>query len=162
MIKPLKEDFDKYCIDQGRKPFSVRWFVQCIQQLIDIKILVIHRRYRGHGYKVQAYHPWQINPPNPEDPNLIKNFKRKNKNSDNSSKTSSNAKKNSKKQGSNDDFSSPSYRENRETKQTVVVPPENFENLENKEVESQETNNDVKSLVLFHDNFYKVLLFAFY
>ena len=55
-----KEDFDRYCLKVGRDPFCVKWFVNCISKLISTGLLLVERRYRGYGYQVRVYHPWQI------------------------------------------------------------------------------------------------------
>jgi len=120
-----KNDFDRYCLDRGRKAFSIQWFVKCIKELVNTGLLVIQRQYRGYGYKVKAYHPWQINPPNPGDPahagaeqasasSSNKNCENSNKTCENSNENFSNSNKNFKKEASNND---PAVHINREVRE---------------------------------------------
>ena len=55
-----KADFDEYCRDKRDKPFSLRWFVTCFKMLLKTRLVRLIRQYRGYGYKLIAYHPWQL------------------------------------------------------------------------------------------------------
>ena len=103
-----KVDFDDYCNLMGRKPFSIQWFVSCFKKLIDTRLVRVVRQYRGYGFKVQVYHPWQV------DEWIVDSDRSSNKNCDYSNKTFSNSNENFKKSTSNPDSSVPLYRENKE------------------------------------------------
>lgn len=95
-----KEDFDIYCQTMGRKPYSLQWFTNCLKKLFDTNLVKLIRRFRGYGYKIQAFHPWQL-----EDPILSDR---------NSNKTFKNSNKTFKKTTSNPDSVVPSYRDIKE------------------------------------------------
>ena len=102
-----KADFDKHCLSKGRQPFSIQWFTKSIQQLIDARVIQIVRKYRGYGYKLIAYHPWQLD-------EWLLQTQNSNKSFSNSNKSFSNSNKNFKKSTSDTDSSVPSYRCSRE------------------------------------------------
>ncbi len=55
-----KDDFDQHCIKVGRKPYSKYWFRKCFEQLVSTRLVQVERTFRGYGYQVRVYHPWQI------------------------------------------------------------------------------------------------------
>lgn len=56
-----KDDFDQHCIKVGRnKPYSKYWFKTCFDLLVSIRLIQVERVFRGYGYQVRVYHPWQL------------------------------------------------------------------------------------------------------
>ncbi|MGK7899694.1 MAG: hypothetical protein AB4372_40280, partial [Xenococcus sp. (in: cyanobacteria)] len=55
-----KEDFDEYWRDIGRKPVSKQWFMTCMKMLYKTRLVKLVRKYQGYGFKIIAYHPWQV------------------------------------------------------------------------------------------------------
>ena len=56
-----KDDFDQHCIRVGRnKPYSKYWFKTCFDLLVSIRLIQVERVFRGYGYQVRVYHPWQV------------------------------------------------------------------------------------------------------
>ena len=55
-----KDDFDQHCIRVGRKPYSKYWFRKCFEQLVSTRLVQVERTFRGYGYQVRVFHPWQI------------------------------------------------------------------------------------------------------
>ena len=121
-----KADFDTYCISKGRKPFSNHWFNTCLKKLISTRLIEVIRKYQGYGFKIRAYHPWQL------DEWLLEDYK-SNKNCDYSNKNCDYSNKNFKKAASNADSTVPSSKYNREkqskdysqepVKETVAAAP---------------------------------------
>ena len=80
-----KEDFDDYWRGIGRKPVSKQWFMTCMKMLYKTRLVKLVRKYQGYGFRIVAYHPWQVddwvidddrrtnkskvkNPPSPQTP----------------------------------------------------------------------------------------------
>ena len=55
-----KDDFDQHCIKVGRKPYSNKWFKTCFNKLVSTRLVRVEREFRGYGFQVRAYHPWQV------------------------------------------------------------------------------------------------------
>ena len=89
-----KDDFDQHCIKVGRKPYSNKWFKICFDMLVSIRVVQVERKFRGYGFQVRAYHPWQV------DDWIVDEFqsdrqKKKKKTSTDESKTSAKSTRNS-------------------------------------------------------------------
>jgi len=107
-----KADFDSFCSDRGREPYSIKWFMICFKKLLDTRLVKLVRKYCVYGFKVVVFHPWQLD-------DWVLNDKPRNTSYRN--KTSTNSNKTSKKQTSNVDSAVPSYRGSRENKENTAI-----------------------------------------
>ena len=55
-----KDDFNQFCDRTGRKRYCTYWFKKCFNDLVSTRLVQIERVFRGCGYQVRLYHPWQI------------------------------------------------------------------------------------------------------
>ena len=55
-----KQEYDKYCLQVGKKPPGQRWFNACIEKLIKTRLLKVIYRCQGRWFRIIAYHPWQL------------------------------------------------------------------------------------------------------
>ena len=55
-----KQEYDKYCLQVGKKPPGQRWFNACIKKLIETRLLKVIYRCQGRWFRIIAYHPWQL------------------------------------------------------------------------------------------------------
>jgi len=132
------KEFNIYTSSIGWRGYSTKWLRKCLGFLEQTGLVKILRQYKGHGFKIIARHPWQLDDYQP-------NKSTKNKSSDSGNKSSRNEHKSSQKRASNSDSTVPINREFREktnnTERPIVA---DLKNNQNKADKSERTKINTK------------------
>ena len=139
------KEFNTYASSIGWREYSTKWLRKCLGLLEQTGLVEILRQYKGHGFKIIARHPWQLNDFQPNKSTKNKSSDSENKSSRSENKSSRSENKSSQKRASNSDSTVPINREFREktnnTERPIVA---DLKNNQNETDRSQRTRINTK------------------